>query len=324
MKTTASNQIASVPEGTPGPSGLSGKTAARSDVERLICETCGTRVSAAALPDDVCPICMDDRQFVPAEGQGWTTMQTLSETHSNQIEELEPGLWGIDTAPRFGIGQRALLVQTPRGNLLWDCITLLDDTTRRRIGELGGIRTIAVSHPHYYGSMALWAETFDAEILLHADDAAWVLDSQARVTFWAGEDLHLPGGLSLHRLGGHFPGAQILQWPRGAEGRGALLVGDVVQIAADPAWVSFMYSYPNYIPLPADTVRRIGARVQGLRFDRLYGAWRERVVRSGARDVVRRSVDRYTAAIEGRFKPRTTPPVGSRVFQESRKTDPTF
>lgn len=33
---------------------------------------------------------------------------------------MEPDLYAIGTTPEFGIGQRALLVRTPHGNLLWD------------------------------------------------------------------------------------------------------------------------------------------------------------------------------------------------------------
>lgn len=62
------------------------------------------------------------------------------------------GLVGIGTEPSFAIGQRALLVRTPQGNVLWDSITLIDDATVDAVRKLGGIRAIAISHPHYYSS----------------------------------------------------------------------------------------------------------------------------------------------------------------------------
>ena len=55
--------------------------------------------------------------------------------------------------PAFGIGQRALLVRTREGNILWDCVSLIDSDTVALIKALGGIYAIAISHPHYYTSM---------------------------------------------------------------------------------------------------------------------------------------------------------------------------
>ena len=46
----------------------------------------------------------------------------------------------------------------------------------------------------------------------------------------------------------------MLHWAGGADGRGALLSGDIVQVVPDRRYVSFMYSYPNLIPLPAAAV----------------------------------------------------------------------
>lgn len=268
---------------------------------RFICSTCGTRYPASARPPAACPICDDARQYRPAGGQRWTTMDEIARGHHNRIDPLEPGLFGIGTEPALAIAQRALLVQTPEGNVLWDCITLLDDDTKRRVEALGGIDAIAISHPHYYSSMAAWAEAFDAPVHLHAADERWVMEPHPRVRFWEGERAELLGGLSLHRVGGHFGGSQVLLWPAGAGGRGALLSGDTAFVTADTAWVSFMYSFPNYVPLPAAEVRRIGAGLNALVFDRIYGAWWEKVVPTDAHGAVQRSVTRYLDALAGRF-----------------------
>ena len=97
------------------------------------------------------------RQYVGWEGQRWTTLDTLSNIHRNSIQQEEPHLFSIHTEPEFGIGERAFLIQTPEGNVLWDCVALLDADTRKRISELGGIHAIAISHPHYYTTMAEWS-----------------------------------------------------------------------------------------------------------------------------------------------------------------------
>ncbi len=60
-----------------------------------------------------------------------------------------------------------------------------------------------------------------------------------------------------------------------------------------------MYSYPNLIPLPPALVRRIVAAVEPFPFDRIYGAWWDRIVPRDAKGAVGRSADRYIAAIEG-------------------------
>lgn len=272
-------------------------------MEHFICTTCGTRFPASPIPPETCPICLDERQYVPAEGQSWTSMEALAADHRNRVEEVEPGLVGIGTEPAFAIAQRALLVQTPEGNVLWDCVSLLDDETRERVEELGGIDAIAVSHPHYYSSMVAWAETFDAPIHIHASERPWVVEPHALVRFWEGEAQAMPGGLTLYRLGGHFQGGQVLHWTRGAGGGGALLTGDIVQVAADTRWVSFMYSYPNYIPLPAQEVQRMAGILDGLSFRRIYGAWWPKVVSDDAHAAVQRSARRYLRALQGDFDP---------------------
>jgi hypothetical protein len=265
----------------------------------FICRTCGTQFAPHDEPPAGCPICQDERQYVGYAGQQWTTLDELGREYTSHIQELEPGLTGIGMTPAFAINQRALLVQTPEGNLLWDCIALLDEATVAAVRALGGIRAIAISHPHYYTTMIAWAQTFGAMIHLHADDRAHVMRPDPAITFWEGETLPLFGGLSLIRCGGHFAGAQVLHWPEGAGGRGAMLAGDIIMVAQDRRYVSFMYSYPNLIPLPARAVRRIVAAVEPFAYDRIYGAWWERVVATDARAAVARSAARYIAAIEG-------------------------
>lgn len=262
-----------------------------------ICMACGTQYPPAEAPPEVCPVCEDNRQFVPPEGQRWTTMDELREGHENRIEPLEPALFGIGTEPTFAIGQRALLIQTQEGNVLWDCVPLLDDDTVRRVRALGGIDHIAISHPHYYSSMVQWARAFEATVHLHAADREWILYPDPRIRTWEGERMPLLDGVTLHRLGGHFAGGQVLLWRDGAGRRGALLTGDIVQVVPDRGWVSFMYSFPNHIPLPAAEVRRIGYRLADLPYERIYGAWWGRVIDEGGPEAVERSVDRYLQAL---------------------------
>ena len=217
-----------------------------------LCITCGTQFSESAQPPAHCPICEDERQYVNPDGQKWTTLEELRSSHKNIIKQEEPGLYSINTEPKFGIGQRAFLIQTDKGNVLWDCVALLDDATIARVNELGGIAEIAISHPHYYTSMVEWSRAFGgAPIHLHEAERPWVMRPDPCIRFWKGQTLELRAGLKLVSTGGHFEGYQVLHWPAGAGGRGALMAGDQPQICMDPKQVSFMYSYPNYIPLNA-------------------------------------------------------------------------
>jgi glyoxylase-like metal-dependent hydrolase (beta-lactamase superfamily II) len=268
----------------------------------LICVTCGAFFPASAEPPPNCPICEDERQYVGHEGQRWTTIGELRRDHRNAVRRIEPGLTGIATEPKFAIGQQAHLIETPAGNVLWNCISLVDDETVAEVERRGGLAAIAVSHPHFFTGVAEWSRAFGgAPILLHAADRQWVTRPDEAIRFWEGETAEvLPGsGLTLVRCGGHFPGSCVLHWPSGAEGRGALLTGDTITVVADRRWVSFMESYPNLIPLGTGTIRGIVAAIEPYRFDRLYGGWHGSVVSSDAKDAVRRSAERYVARIGG-------------------------
>jgi glyoxylase-like metal-dependent hydrolase (beta-lactamase superfamily II) len=263
-----------------------------------ICKTCGTQFQESAGPPERCLICADERQYIAWGGQQWATLEDLRREHHNVIKTLESSLTGIGTHPDFAIAQRALLVQAPQGNILWDCISLIDEPTIAVVRALGGISAIAISHPHYYSSMVEWSRAFDAPVYLHTDDRQWVMRPDRAIHFWEGETRALGEGLTLIRCGGHFPGGTVLHWAAGAGGRGALLSGDILTVVSDRRFVSFMYSYPNLIPLPARQVRKIVQAVEPYPFDRIYGAWWERVVPEGGKEAVMRSAERYIAALE--------------------------
>jgi len=264
-----------------------------------ICKTCGTQFAATGEPPAHCPICEDERQYVRPGGQQWTTLEALRRDHHNMFKPLEPDLTGIATYPEFAIGQRALLVHTPHGNVLWDSISLIDEPTITLVNALGGVSAIAISHPHFYSSMVEWSHAFDAPIYLHAADRQSVMRPDSAVEFWRGETKTLSEGVTLIRAGGHFAGGTVLHWAAGAEGKGALFSGDILTVVADRRHVSFMYSYPNLIPLPARAVRQIVAAVEPYPFDRIYGGWWGKVIESDAQAAVARSAARYIAAIEG-------------------------
>jgi glyoxylase-like metal-dependent hydrolase (beta-lactamase superfamily II) len=258
-------------------------------VSYAICVTCGVQFRDSA--PSACPVCEDARQYVPVSGQEWTTLEALRASHRNVLRD-EGEFLGIGSEPKFAIGQRALLVP---GNVLWDCITLLDEDTAAAVEDRGGLRAIAISHPHYYSSMIEWAERFDCPVLLHEADREWVMRPDPRIEFWSGDRFELGDGMTLIRCGGHFAGGTVLH--RGD----SLLSGDIVQVIPDRDWVSFMYSFPNYIPLPADAVRRIVEALADFPFQRIYGAWWGTVIPDDGSAIVRRSADRYIDALGGKL-----------------------
>jgi len=265
----------------------------------FICNTCGTQFTPSDKEPARCPICDEERQFVPPSGQGWTTHEALARRFTNTFRQHEPGLLGIGTVPHFAIGQRALLLRTHKGNVLWDCITLLDEATIEIVKGLGGLIGIAISHPHYYSSMVEWAHAFDAPIHLHAADRQWVMRPDASIKFWDGDALPLATGVTLIRCGGHFAGGTVLHWVQGGGGRGALLSGDIVQVIPDRKFVTFMRSYPNMIPMSAPAVERIGKMLALYPFDVIHGAWFDRLIPRDAKGIVERSIVRYVKAVTG-------------------------
>ncbi|QIE57973.1 MBL fold metallo-hydrolase [Pikeienuella piscinae] len=261
-----------------------------------ICAACGVQQGAAP-PPAICPICADARQFVPEGGQVWTDFGALGASRSITWRAEAAGVWSLRLDPHFAIGQRAFLIERPGGAILWDCLSLLDDATRTRIAGMGGLSAIAISHPHYYSAIVEWAQAFDAPVHVHAADERWLQRRDPLVRLWEGEALRLDDEATIIRCGGHFDGAAVLHDGAALGGRGALFSGDTIQVVADRRHVSFMYSYPNLVPLGAAAVRRIVAAVRPFAFDAVFGAFPGRTIASGGKAAIERSVARYLHAI---------------------------
>jgi hypothetical protein len=265
----------------------------------FICRTCGVQYAPSERPPERCPICEDERQYVGWQGQQWTTLEELAaEGRRNQVREEEPGLFSIGTEPSIAIGQRALIVQTPNGNVMWDCISFVDDASIAEVRELGGLSAIAISHPHFYACNMAWSAAFgDCPVYIHAADREWVQYPGPAVQLWEGVSREILPGITLLNPGGHFEGAAVLHWAEGADGRGILLSGDTATVVMDRRYVSFMYSYPNLIPLPASAIHRIVETLRPYPFERIYGGWNGRVVAVEGSDAIERSAERYLRCI---------------------------
>ncbi len=262
-----------------------------------ICATCGTQYETPTPHPRQCPICIDERQYVGWGGQRWTTQDELRRTHGNRLEE-EQGILCVGMSPAFAIDQRAFVLPTATHRILWECVPLVTQEAVDRIRAQGGIDLIAISHPHFYSSMAEWSEALgDVPIYLHEADREWVGRGSRNIRFWNGEEHVLSPGVKLIRCGGHFPGSTALHWRDSRRPKGQLFPGDALQVVLDRRHVTFMYSYPNAIPLHPDAVRTMQQKIAGLEFDDVFGYTWGRNIIGGAREAVERSFDRYLRAI---------------------------
>lgn len=265
-------------------------------LHNYICLQCGCQYGESEQPPEGCFICQDERQYVNWNGQQWTTLEEMQQSgnYHNLIKEEGPGIYGIGTEPGFAIAQRALLVQAPGGNILWDCMTYLDQTTIDAVNELGGISAIAVSHPHFYSSVVEWSKAFgNVPIYLHAADRRWVTRPDPAIVFWEGEERSIGEGLRLIRGGIHFEGGAMLHWAAGAEGQGALLTGDIFTVVSDRRYTGFMYSYPNLIPEEPHIIKEAIRKIEPYEFETIYGAWWQRIVYKDAKAGLKYSAERY-------------------------------
>lgn len=268
-------------------------------MQNYICVTCGVQYTTTPKELEHCTICEDERQYVNSKGQTWTTLDKLGKDRRNVLRTLEPCLTGIRTEPQFAIGQQAHLIQTQQGNVLWDCISFIDQATIEAVHALGGISKIGISHPHFYSSMIEWSHAFNAPIYLHSSNREWVMRPDPSIIYWERETYALGDGLTLIRCGGHFTGSTALHWTSGADGRGALFTGDTINVVPDRRFVSFMRSYPNLIPLPASAINGILQAVDPFQYDRIYGGWLDSVVKRDAKAGVKYSAERYIRSIQG-------------------------
>ena len=260
-----------------------------------ICVTCGVqqsteRVAARALPDlrGRAPVHPSGRAGVddarPARGARVTASSCASSSPVSPASA--PSLRWASASAHCSCGRRAAT----------SCGTASATSTRKSVESIkamGGVAGIAFSHPHFYGVMVEWSQAFGGcPIWIPTADRMWVQREDPAIVEWSGTREVLPG-VTLIQTGGHFEGSAVLHWAAGAGGKGALFVGDSIGVVADVRAVSFMRSYPNLIPLPADEIRRIVAAVEPYAFDRIYGGWWDRVTPSDGKAAVKRSARRY-------------------------------
>ncbi|CAJ2499679.1 Uu.00g025320.m01.CDS01 [Anthostomella pinea] len=260
----------------------------------LVCTACGTQFPTASRDEvTTCFICDDPRQFTPPGGQAFTTLDELRASHENTWTPIpcDDRLMSIVTEPKVAIGQRAILIRTPKGNVLWDCITLLDEATIEEIQGMGGLKAIVISHPHYYTTHVEWARAFACPVYLAAEDRQWLTQSSSHQVFITETELDLQidgtsSGVKVLKLGGHFPGSLVTLYD------GRLLIADtlVTTPAGLGSWdtdaagntrtrpqgmnsYAFLWSIPNMIPLAPDELERMWNILKKYEFRSSHGAF---------------------------------------------------
>lgn len=258
---------------------------------KIICSTCGTQYLQDSMPE-TCIICSDERQWIPAAGQQWTLPEHLHSKHSIKLNRIQPRLYEFEINPAFSIGQRALLVLSEKGNVLWDCIPMLDELTIEFIKSKGGLKAIAFSHPHFYSNMNDWAETFNCPIFIHQNDAEHIVVKGPYINLWEGNEKELWDGMKMLLIGGHFAGSSILHVPFLSK-EGSVLCGDTLFLSPSKKHFSAVWSSPNRMPLPVSEMRRIKDRMEGIPFDTFYGYISSQNLDKDVKRIFKESMNRY-------------------------------
>jgi len=262
-----------------------------------ICMTCGVEYPGEATPE-VCPICLDERQYVGWEGQRWGTPETLARDYTVHFEDAA-GVTTLVQEPELGVGQRAFLIPHGSGVLMWECLSLVTDEAVARLRAMGGVTAIAISHPHFYAAMVSWSDALGGvPVYLHSADRRWVQRTSPALKFWEGERHPLAENLELVHLPGHFEGSTGLWWKDGPRPGGSLFSGDAVHVTMDRRFATFMYSYPNAIPLGPRALAELERRVARLSFEDVFGFASGRQIIGDAKVRVEASFQRYRAALE--------------------------
>ncbi|TWJ00726.1 hypothetical protein JN11_01982 [Mucilaginibacter frigoritolerans] len=258
----------------------------------LICTTCGTQYPPDKEVPDLCTICNDDRQYIAENGQHWTTMDELKKTYATRVELIAEQIYSLRVQPDFALTNRALLVKSAGGNILWDCIPLPDAETIDFIKANGGLKAIVFSHPHYYSTMNEWASLFNCPVYIHENDREWIKYNNEHIHLWSGQTQQLWDDIRIIHTGGHFPGSCVLHIPALSE-KGTILCGDSLYISCSKRHTAVMYSYPNQILLPRNEFATFYQKWDGITFDTMYGAFDNQDLKGNAMQVFEVSMQRY-------------------------------
>ncbi|KIW25759.1 uncharacterized protein PV07_08914 [Cladophialophora immunda] len=154
-----------------------------------------------------------------------------------------------------------------------------------QITELGGLKFIIISHPHFYTTWADWSSTFDCPVYMTEVDSVWANRKDtpsATLKLLKEPSTELLPGLTSVICGGHFPGSQVLHSLPPNTPVPTLFVADTIFAVqsshnpdpgkrSDTISYQFLWSIPNFIPLPPEEVLKIWRCLKPLEFKATYG-----------------------------------------------------
>lgn len=300
------------------------RNAIQDDYDLVICETCGAQSDVQNPKElqqrDECFICLDPRQAVPESGQKWTKISNWL-TNSSRLQcnlvpqdNFDPGLFRVmakDYTNMVGIGQTPWLILTEKGIVIWDCSAYFTVDLFNSIKQLSSlyqvpIVAIAISHPHFYTTSLTWAKALQTKLYISNLDKRWYQrdhDSK-HINFFKSSQIEIIPGITMIRCGGHFDGSCVLHWDRkiakcpkglgtGKKETGVIFCSDTFAPASDRKQITFMWSYPNFIPLPPKDIVQIWKSVQQFEFDDILGAWPGKYIYGDARQKVLKSAKNF-------------------------------
>ncbi|KAF2707780.1 hypothetical protein K504DRAFT_483099 [Pleomassaria siparia CBS 279.74] len=221
---------------------------------------------------------LDPRQYVPASGQAWTSLSLEASKQENHFEQdaTDPRIWFITTSPKAR--ERCILIQTPAGNILWDLISFIDQGTIDFVKSKGGLKAIVISHPHFYTTHLEWAHTFGCPVYTSKADEEWLNRKDAYgLRELIDGTTEIVDGVTAIQAGGHFDGSLILHWDKN------IFIADTMMSVPSGFYhkdrlpgttsYSFMWSYPNMIPLPPPKIHGIWKALKPFDFEASFGGF---------------------------------------------------
>ncbi|CAD0024683.1 unnamed protein product, partial [Aureobasidium pullulans] len=267
----------------------------------LLCPTCGTHfdILAESPPSGYCRICDDPRQYIPATGQAWTSLKAEAGKHETKWkqDEQDKRIWSIWAEPKLTRPQRIARDRptrpphpNPHGNILWDCIAYLD---KPLIDFVNNFPRRPLQHhnlpPHFYTTHLSWSAVFSCPVYTHALDEKWLSISptaDTRRVLLRDKYTEIVKGVTAIQVGGHFEGSMVLHWDGvgeegGEEQGGHLFIADTFVNVPSGFYrkdrppgttsFSFMWSIPNMIPLPPDTILEMWKAIKPYDFTATHG-----------------------------------------------------
>ncbi len=236
----------------------------------LICTYCGNRVFVEDGESPACRICALRNIPEPKERERYVPPDDLRPSHHTEIHQLEEDIWRLYVRPDLGIRHYAYFIRRPAGNLLMDMQPLLTPDAEAWVAAQGGLRTIILSHPHYYGAMDEFSTRFGAPIRMHLTDREWPA-GYPKVEYFDAPTLALDDETTVHHIPAQFEGGLCLLYRR--HGR-ILFTGDTLMVSASSGELSAWKSTPRQVPYTWEEFRIIRERIAALEFSQLFASVR--------------------------------------------------